>query len=98
MAEDLHKKEEQVTLDTKVVCKTMKDHGELENSRIQIPHSLAASISPPGLSRVHTGKRCVLGGESLANFALNLVFLVMGCTALLCAESTLQLTGLHVQV
>jgi len=75
LAEDLHKKEEQVTLDTKVVCKTMKDHGEPENSRIQIPHSLAASLSPPGLSRVRTGKQCAVGGESLANFALNLVFL-----------------------
>jgi len=37
--------------------------------------SLAASPSPPGQSRGRTAKRRVVGGEGLANFALDHVFL-----------------------
>jgi len=37
--------------------------------------SLATSSSPPGLSQACTVKQCVVGGEGLANFGLDHVFL-----------------------
>jgi len=37
--------------------------------------SLAAGLSRPGMSWVHMVKQCAVGGESLANFALDHVSL-----------------------